>query len=124
MIKQHLKMNEIEEFRRITLELLKVQADNFDILKITGVSIITFLVATLTASFKFIITLINKGHDKEKLTIKALSDISEAMKNSNTTQQVANELNKENNKLTQAILNKIEHPIISTLEKMETPSNG
>ena len=117
-------MNEIEEFRRITLELLKVQADNFDILKITGVSIITFLVATLTASFKFIITLINKGHDKEKLTIKALSDISEAMKNSNTTQQVANELNKENNKLTQAILNKIEHPIISTLEKMETPSNG
>jgi F420-0:gamma-glutamyl ligase-like protein len=124
MIKQHLKMNEIEEFRRITLELLKVQSDNFDILKITGVSIITFLVATLTASFKFIITLINKGHDKEKLTIKALSDISEAMKNSNTTQQVANELNKENNKLTQAILNKIEHPIISTLEKMETPSNG
>ena len=95
----------------ITMQLVIEQKESFRLLWIIGSGIVTSLVAVIGILFKLYLDSSNRSHSNEKETIRVLGDFSKGI-------EVLNDTIKETNNIARKTLEKLNNPIIPTLENL------
>jgi beta-lactamase regulating signal transducer with metallopeptidase domain len=103
------KMN--PNLNEITMQLVIEQKESFRLLWIIGSGIVTSLIAVIGILFKLYLDSSNRSHSNEKETIRVLGDFSKGI-------EVLNDTIKETNNIARKTLEKLNNPIIPTLENL------